>query len=361
MRPSRRLEVGGRKFRGSAAVDSRVLAYLGMLLLGSSLVAANVIPFSLVDAQSVSQRSSDPAAATPVPLGNERADPLDGDPLDGEPRPNDDRDPEALAELEIVRSGRPANAPDSRPAYDGDPKTVWTVPGNSAAAWVWFDLGDEEPVREVRWLARGGGAIEVALSDDRDSWREVGRRDVRAAWQTVALAEEARYVRLTLRPDEDGNLPMLAEVAAYGTEGNKSVARKQRARDDEGDDARERERGARDRERDRAAERRTVVRDRGESEAESGPGVSAEPGETRCRGKRAKCEAREGRVSVEEDCDREGTCVIDIRADGGTAVCDASGPDEGEAGRGEGKRGGDGGRCEAVANGGTVTVGDINP
>jgi hypothetical protein len=361
MRTSRRSEVGGRKFRGSAAVDSRVLAYLGMLLLVGSLVVANAIPFSLVDAQSASQRSSNPAAATPVPAGSERDDPLDGDPLDGEPRPNDDREPEALAELEIVRSGRPADAPDSRPAYDGNPKTAWMVAGEGDGTWIWFDLSDEEAVREVRWLARGSGAIEVTLSDDRDAWREVGRRDVRAGWQTVAFTQGARYVRLTLRPDEDGNLPMLAEVATYGTEGNKSVARKQRARDDEGDDARERERGARDRERDRAAERRTVVRDRGESEAESGPGVSAEPGETRCRGKRAKCEAREGRVSFEEDCEREGTCVIDIRADGGTAVCDASGPDEGEAGRGEGKRGGDGGRCEAVANGGTVTIGDINP
>jgi hypothetical protein len=66
-------------------------------------------------------------------------------------------------------------------------------------------------------------------------------------------------------------------------------------------------------------------------------------------------------VTIEEDCLQDGTCVIDVRADGGTASCDASGADDGEAGRGEGRRGGDGGRCEAVANGGTITIGDINP
>ena len=38
------------------------------------------------------------------------------------------------------------------------------------------------------------------------------------------------------------------------------------------------------------------------------------------------------------------------------------GGDEDRAGDGEGKRGGgNGGRCEAVADGGTVTIGDVNP
>ena len=68
-----------------------------------------------------------------------------------------------------------------------------------------------------------------------------------------------------------------------------------------------------------------------------------------------------GQVSVEEDCAGDGSCTIDVRADGGTVVCDASGGDQSKAGDGEGKRGGQGGRCEAVANGGAVAIGDINP
>jgi hypothetical protein len=67
------------------------------------------------------------------------------------------------------------------------------------------------------------------------------------------------------------------------------------------------------------------------------------------------------RCRVEEDCAAEGSCTIDVRADGGTAICDASGGDRTETGDGEGKRGGRGGRCEAVANGGAVTIGDIDP
>jgi hypothetical protein len=66
-------------------------------------------------------------------------------------------------------------------------------------------------------------------------------------------------------------------------------------------------------------------------------------------------------VSVEEDCETDGTCTIDVQADGGSATCDATGGDETQAGKGEGKRGGEGGRCEAVADGGAVTIGDINP
>jgi hypothetical protein len=63
---------------------------------------------------------------------------------------------------------------------------------------------------------------------------------------------------------------------------------------------------------------------------------------------------------VEDDCTADGTCTIDVRADGGTAVCDSTGGDESRAGGGEGKRGSDGGECEAVANGGAVAIGDIN-
>jgi hypothetical protein len=89
--------------------------------------------------------------------------------------------------------------------------------------------------------------------------------------------------------------------------------------------------------------------------------VSAKAGKTKCSGKRERCRARPGKVEVTDDCDGDGTCTIDIRADGGSAVCDASGSNEARAGDGEGKRGGgNGGRCEAVADGGTVTIGDVS-
>ena len=64
---------------------------------------------------------------------------------------------------------------------------------------------------------------------------------------------------------------------------------------------------------------------------------------------------------MEEDCEEEGSCTIDVQADGGTAICDAAGGDESRAGGGKGREGGEGGSCEAVADGGTVTIGDINP
>ena len=64
---------------------------------------------------------------------------------------------------------------------------------------------------------------------------------------------------------------------------------------------------------------------------------------------------------MEEDCEVDGSCTIDIQVDGGTAACDATGGDEARAGDGEGRRGGDGGECEATANGGAVAIGDINP
>jgi hypothetical protein len=171
-------------------------------------------------------------------------------------------------------------------------------------------------------------------------------------------------VRLTLLPvDDGGEVPAIAEAAVYGADRKPSASLEQRA-GGRGPDRARPSRG----DTTMASEPKTEGiassgSDEGRREPRSGGRVriSAEPGETRCRGDGDRCEARQGEVSVEDDCEREGTCTIDVRADGGTAVCDAAGGDETKAGAGEGKRGGRAGRCEAVANGGAVAVGDVNP
>ena len=321
------------------------------------------------------------ASATPVapvpapvtPLENEQpdetqreadppdADPLDGDPLDGRPADDDPGAPEDLVQLEIVRSGRPNDEPSTVAAYDDDPATTWIPEAASAETWLWLDLGAERRVRNVRWLARGDGAVEVSLSRDRERWRTMDRVDIGTGWQGLDVRDDARYVRLTLLSGDSGAVAAIAEATVYGPEQGESVSSEQEAG---GESDRKRERRTRD---DKSTASEQDVDDQDPSSGD-GAGrsrgrirVSTETGETRCSGNRERCEARQGEVSVEEDCAAEGSCTIDVRADGGTAICDASGGDRTETGDGEGKRGGRGGRCEAVANGGTVTIGDIDP
>jgi hypothetical protein len=249
--------------------------------------------------------------------------------------------------------------------YDDDPRTAWTPRAAADETWLWLDLGLERRLRQVRWLAEGSGTVEIALSSDRQRWRDVDRLDVDRGWQGVELRDEARYVRLTLLPPEDGgDLPAIAEAAVYGPDQRESVSAKQRAGDGREQDRDRQSRGDRSSVSEQEAEDDETARgNEGRRGSRSGgrTRISAEPGETRCRGDRERCEARQGEVSVEEDCERDGTCTIDVRADGGTAVCDAAGGDETKAGDGEGRRGGRGGRCEAVANGGAVAIGDVNP
>ena len=259
------------------------------------------------------------------------------------------------------------------PAYDGDPTTAWD-PGDDET-WLWFDLGEKRRLRAVRWLVDAPGEIEVAVSQDRRRWRDLGRQEVIAGWDGVAVRADARFVRLTLLANDDGELPQLAEVTVYGADSGEDVALAQKAKNkkdknknrnknkkDNNDSRDENTENDNDRNRSRSRNRNRSggATDSAGTQSEDG-NISVEPGETNCTGKRARCRARKGQVSVEEDCQREGTCTIDIQADGGTATCDSSGPDDRRAGNGRGKRGGDGGRCEATANGGTVTIGDIDP
>jgi hypothetical protein len=309
----------------------------------------------------------DPLDSDPTPGASSAGDPLDGDPLDGPPADGDPGAPLDQTQLEIVRSARPHDEPATVAAYDDDPQTVWSPQADAGETWLWLDLGLERRLREVRWLAQGRGSVEIAVSSDRQQWRDVDRVDVDRGWQGVELRDDARYVRLTLLPTDDGGeLPAIAEATVYGPDKRRSDSSEQRA-----GDRRERDR---DRDRQSRGDGQSVSEQQADGDDSSGGNegrrqsrsggrvrISAEPGETRCRGDRERCEARQGEVSVEEDCEREGSCTIDVRADGGSAVCDAAGGDETEAGDGEGRRGGRGGRCDAVANGGAVAIGDVNP
>jgi hypothetical protein len=346
------------------------------LLLGGTLL----VPNRSASGMQVPRKDDVPVSGTPVAataeprdpgdgdqsLGAASAgDPLDGDPLDGPAAESDRGAPVDQTQLEIVRSARPHDEPATVVAYDDDLRTVWTPQADAGETWLWLDLGLERPLREVRWLAEGRGTVEIAVSSDRQRWRDVDRVGVDDGWQGVELRDDARYVRLTLLPaDDGGDLPAIAETTIYGPEKRARVSAEQRAKD-----SRER-----DRTRQSRGDRHSVTEQEAQPDDSSGGNaerkqsrsrgrvqISAESGETRCRGDRERCEARQGEVSVEDDCEREGTCTIDVRADGGTAVCDAAGGDETEAGDGEGKRGGRGGRCEAVANGGAVAIGDVNP
>ncbi|MFT4037688.1 MAG: discoidin domain-containing protein [Thermomicrobiales bacterium] len=298
-------------------------------------------------------------AATPVV-----AEPLDGDPLDGEPAATDDRprrrlpDPDNATALAITQSGRQKDTPNSTVLYDGNDATIWT-PGDLPEAWVWFDLGDAEQVRNIRWLAEGDGEVEVSISSDHRTWAVLDTLPVEAGWQEITLREDAQYVRLTLLPDDATEPVALAEVEVFGRERKADAELAQDANDRQ-----------KKREQRRAAKRaQQAASDDAASDASgdgggrnSEPEISTRPGKTKCSGSRERCRAKPGRVEVNDDCDGNGTCTIDIRADGGSATCDASGGSKNKAGKGEGRRNYDnGGRCEATANGGSVTIGDVDP
>jgi hypothetical protein len=305
------------------------------------------------------------ASGTPIAAVAERHDPLDSDPLDSSQADGDSGAPVNQMQLEIVRSARPHDEPATVPVYDDDPQTVWTPQADAGEAWLWLDLGLERRLREVRWLAKGNGTVEIAVSNDRQRWRAVDQVQISRGWQGVELRDDARYVRLTLRPvDEGGELPAIAETAVYGADRRPSASLDQEAADGRGRDPARPSRG----DKKPASEQKTAGNasssgDKGQKEPRSGGRLrtSATTGETRCQGVRGRCEERQGDVSVEDDCERDGTCTIDARVDGGTAVCEAVGGDATEAGHGKGRRGGRAGRCEAVANGGAVAIGDVNP
>jgi hypothetical protein len=361
-----------------AAISFLVAAVTVSLLLGGTFL----VPGQSAAGMQQSGNDEEPASGTPVTAAAERqdspdsdpseaasipGDPLDGDPLDGPPAAGDPGAPVNQTQLEIVRSARPHDEPATLVIYDNDPQTEWAPESDAGETWVWLDLGQERRLSEVRWLAQGTGTVEIAVSNDRQRWQDVDSVEVRRGWQGVDLHDDARYVRLTLLPvDEGGAFPAIGEAAVYGADGadqQRPVSSAQRAGDSRRRDSTRKSRG------DTKSASAQKTEDSASSGGEEGRKepraagrvrTSAEPGETECRDG-DRCTSRAGDVSVESDCEREGTCTIDVRVDGGTAICDATGGGETKAGKGEGKRGGSAGRCEAVANGGAVAVGDVNP
>ena len=327
-------------------------------VVGAALLLALVSAASLADAWSRDATElAQTVAATPVVATAEPEDPLDGDPLDGEPEKDADA-PDELRQFIIARSGRPTGSPSSLPAYDGDVETVWVPDEAEKTPWLWIDLGEERRLRQVRWLAEGKGTVEVAISSDRRRWEEVERLDVASGWQRTELRDDARYVRLTLSGDDDEAAPAVAEVTVYGRGGDEDVSLEQKADKDGKDKEKDKGDGGKDKD---STKKNDDTSGGSGKKGSGGKNVQAEAGETRCKGDKGHCRARAGRITMEEDCEEEGSCTIDVQADGGTAICDATGGDESRAGHGKGKEGGEGGSCEAVADGGTVTIGDINP
>jgi hypothetical protein len=295
------------------------------------------------------------ADATPVP----ESDALDGDPLDGPASNKQPSDPENATQLSIVQSGRQKDTPNSTALYDGDADSSWS-PSGVDEPWVWVDLGDTETVRNVRWLAEGSGDVEISVSSDRKRWAVLDTQTISGGWQEITLREDARYVRLTLLPEDDASVIELAEVEVFGREREADASLAQDAKT--GNKKRDKRRATERAQDAAAADDEPSTDDRTDSDEDNSVNVTAKAGKTKCSGKGERCRAEPGKVEVTDDCDGDGTCTIDVRADGGSAVCDASGGDEDRAGDGEGKRGGgNGGRCEAVADGGTVTIGDVNP
>jgi hypothetical protein len=347
--------------------------------LSLALGGTFLVPGPPAAGMQVSGKREEPLGGTPVAASAEAhdlldgdpsqgaflgSDSLDGDPLDG-PLAGDPNAPVDQTPLEVVRSARPRDEPTTVAVYDDDPQTIWTPQADGGETWLWLDLGLEKPLREVRVLAQGRGRVEIAVSSDRQRWRDVDQIDVGGGWQGLRLRDDAQYVRLTLLPPDDGGeLPAIAEAAVYGANRNRGVSTEQQPADAP---KRDRNRQPRDGTKSAAAQEAQGDELSGdttggkESRSKGRVQTSAKPGETRCRGNGEGCEAKQGEVSVEGDCEREGTCTIDVRADGGTAVCDAAAGDETKAGGGKGRRGGSGGRCEAVADGGAVAIGDVNP
>lgn len=342
-----------------------MVALVGLVLLVAFACAMPSLGFTSQKPTGVVAEKHAPRG-TPVAQPIDQADPLDGDPLDGPP----DQNPDDLVQFEIARSGRPENAGSSLPAYDDDLRTVWQPGDGVGDPWIWFDLGEERRLRRVRWQAEGEGAIQVALSADRQDWEVFDKIPLQDDWQELVLRQDARYVRLTLLPDAEGELPALAEATIWGEQASAGATLAQKtAKKDER--KKQDERRAKQKQPAKSAQKAKKSDDSGDSggsgtsNERKGNGkvtASAKPGETRCKGDKGKCRAKAGKVRVDDSgCQSEVSCTIDVQADGGTAICDAQGGDEAEAGDGEGKRGGEGGECEAVADGGTVTIGDINP
>ena len=305
-----------------------------------------------------------PLSATPLASAVAQPDPLDGDPLDGDPARIRPQPPAHTQQLAIQRSGRSKQASSSLPAYDDDPNTYWTPSEESGRAWVWLDLGSKRQLRWLSVLTRGSGTVGIELSSDLSEWQRETQFDAGGGWHGLEIQGDARYVRLNLEGVAGDAAPAVGEVDVYGADSAGSVALEQDAARKTHHKRHRSARGVVESQQaatDGSADNSGKKNKGGGNSGSDNIQVSAKKGKTDCRGKHARCNAKEGKVKVDTECPGNGNCTINVQADGGSATCDTTAGDKNKAGSGEGKHEGNGGRCEAVANGGEVTIGDINP
>ncbi|MBW3634752.1 MAG: hypothetical protein KY456_17165, partial [Chloroflexi bacterium] len=116
------LAVGGGPFRVSAppAAGMMQTRELDAAAVGTPVATPAEPGNSLeVEPPTANRRGDDRLDGDPLD-----GDPLDGDPLDGKPSGEDTGAPIGQTQLEIVRSGRPSDEPETVSAYDGDPATT---------------------------------------------------------------------------------------------------------------------------------------------------------------------------------------------------------------------------------------------
>ncbi|HEX2283094.1 MAG TPA: hypothetical protein VHG52_15145, partial [Thermomicrobiales bacterium] len=123
---------------------------LAILILFLSLGGTILVPGQSVAGMQESSIRDKPASGTPVatephdPLDSSPSqeeshsgDPLDGDPLDGPPA-GDPGAPADQTQLEVERSARSHDEPETLAIYDDDPETVWKPQADTGETWFWL-------------------------------------------------------------------------------------------------------------------------------------------------------------------------------------------------------------------------------
>lgn len=124
--------------------------------------------------------------------------------------------------LPIVGGGGSGSGNWSGYARDGDARTTWqtgTTPPPPRAQ-VYVDLGEVRAMTGLEWLFRrtsGARPYAIEVSPDKVTWTRLSAHagSTPLAWQRVALAAEARYVRFAFDGGGVSQLGYLAEMRVY--------------------------------------------------------------------------------------------------------------------------------------------------
>jgi hypothetical protein len=124
-------------------------------------------------------------------------------------------------ELQLPASGGSSGATFSGRIRDGKLDTDWRTNGaeRPGSAFVYIDLGSEQPISEVAWIfSQTGGAptLEIQISNDKMSWTTIGTAGDAPAgnWQRLKTSATGRYVRWMITNSSNAvQLGYIAEVA----------------------------------------------------------------------------------------------------------------------------------------------------